>query len=144
MKLVLSIYRRLLRLEFWRWKHVNYQVLALFAMLLAWDTATQLLFKVGVTNHGVFPIHSLDAALDYLARIAVEPVIWLAVMMLVLAFLTWLAIISRIELSKAHPATSFSYVTVTIASGIFLHEDVSALKIAGILLIMLGVYLVAE
>lgn len=144
MKLVLSIYRRLLRLEFWRWKHINYQVLGLFAMLLAWDTATQLLFKVGVTNHGVFPIHSLDAALAYLADIAVEPVIWLAVLMLLLAFLTWLAIIARIELSKAHPATSFAYVTVTIASGIFLHEDVSVLKIAGIFLIMLGVYLVAE
>lgn len=144
MKVVLSIYRRLRRLEFWRWKHVNYHVLSLFAMLLAWDTATQILFKLGVTHHGVFPIHSLNAALSYLAAIATEPVIWLGGLALMLAFLTWLAVISRVELSKAHPATSFSYVTVTIASGVFLHEDVSALKIAGILLIMLGVYLVAE
>lgn len=144
MKVILSIYRRLLRLEFWRWKRFNYHVLGLFALLLVWDTATQLLFKLGVTQHGVFPIHSFDAAFTYMAAIAAEPIIWLGVLALVLAFLTWLAVIARVELSKAHPATSVSYVTVTIASGIFLHEDVSALKIAGILLIMLGIYLVAE
>lgn len=144
MRTALSIYRHLLRLEFWRWKRVNYYVLALFAVLLALDTAIQLLFKVGVTHQGVFPLHSLSAAAAYLARIANEPMIWLGAVGMVLAFLTWLAIIARIELSKAHPATAFSYVTVTLASGIFLHEDVSVLKIAGILLIMLGVYLVAE
>lgn len=144
MKVLLSVYRRLLRLEFWRWKHVNYPVIGLFAVLLGWDTATQILLKMGVTSHGVFPLHSARAALSYLAGLAAEPAVWLGVLMLVLAFITWLAIIARIDLSKAHPASSFSYVTVTLASGVFLHEDISLLKIAGILLIMLGVYLVAE
>ena len=144
MKVVLSIYRRLLKLEFWRWKRVNYPVIGLFAVLLAWDTATQILLKLGVAAHGVFPMHAPGAALAYLAALATEPAIWLGAVSLVLAFLTWLAIIARIDLSKAHPATSFSYVTVTLASGVFLHEQVSPLKIAGILLIMLGVFLVAE
>jgi drug/metabolite transporter (DMT)-like permease len=144
MKTWLSIYRHLLRLEFWRWKRLNYSVLTLFVALLALDTAIQLLFKVGVTHHGVFPLHSLPAAAQYLRAIANEPLIWLGAAGMVLAFLTWLTIIARIELSKAHPATSFSYVTVTLASGFFLHEEVSALKIVGILFIILGVYLVAE
>lgn len=144
MNVVLSIYRKLLRLEFWRWKRINYQVIGLFGLLLVWDTITQLFFKLGVSAHGVFPIHSPGAALSYLSVIALEPVVWLGLLTLVLAFLTWLAIIARVDLSKAHPATAFSYVTVTLASGIFLHEDISLLKMAGILLIMLGVYLVAE
>ncbi|HEY3326286.1 MAG TPA: EamA family transporter [Novimethylophilus sp.] len=141
---MLSIYRRLLKLEFWRWKHVNYPILGLFALVLAWDTATQILLKIGVSSHGQFPMHSMRAVWSYLAAIATEPFVWLGVLALILAFLTWLAIIARVELSKAHPATSFSYVTVTMASGIFLHESISLLKICGIFLIMLGVYLVAE
>ena len=108
MKVVLSIYRRLLKLEFWRWKRVNYPVIGLFAVLLAWDTATQILLKLGVAAHGVFPMHAPGAALTYLAALATEPAIWLGAVSLVLAFLTWLAIIARIDLSKAHPATSFS------------------------------------
>ncbi len=144
MNILLSVYRRLLRLEFWRWKHIDYPVLGLFAVLLLWDTAAQLLFKVGLTAHGVFPMHSLEAATSYLAMLAAEPAMWLGVVTLVLAFVTWLAIIARIDLSKAHPATSFSYVTVTLASGVLLHENVSLLQFAGIVLIMLGVYLVAE
>lgn len=144
MKVIVSIYRKLLRLQFWRWKHVNYPVLGLFAMILVWDTATQLFLKTGVSSHGEFPVNSISAGFSYLRAIAMEPAIWLGVFTLILAFITWLAIIARIDLSKAHPATSISYVTVTIASAIFLNETISLLKFCGIIVIILGVYLVAE
>lgn len=144
MKVMISIYRKLLRLQFWRWKHVNYPVLGLFAMILVWDTATQLFLKIGVSSHGEFPVNSISAALSYLRAIAMEPALWLGVVTLLLAFITWLSIIARIDLSKAHPATSVSYVTVTIASAVFLNETISLLKLSGILVIILGVYLVAE
>lgn len=144
MKVVLSVYRKLLRLEFWRWKHVNYPVLGLFAMILVWDTATQVLLKIGLSAHGEFPINSIGAAWSYLATIAMEPTIWLGMLALILAFLTWLSIIARIDLSKAHPATSMSYVTVTLASAVFLHETISMLKFFGIIVIIFGVYLVTE
>lgn len=123
---------------------VNFRILALFALILVWDTSAQLLLKIGLSSHGEFPLDRADAALNYLAAIALEPMVWLGAAALGLAFITWLAIIARVELSKAHPATSFSYVTVTIASAVFLHETVSVMKMAGILLIMLGVWLVAE
>ncbi len=144
MKIVISIYRKLLRLEFWRWKHVNYPVLGLFAIILVWDTAAQIFLKIGVSSHGKFPTHSINAMGAYLATIAAEPMIWLGALALILAFITWLAIIARIDLSKAHPATSFSYVTVTISSAIFLHEVISPLQISGIILIIFGIYLTSE
>lgn len=144
MTVMISFYRKLLRLEFWRWKHVNYQLIGLFALILVWDTATQLLLKVGLSSHGEFPVSSISAAWSYMHAIIREPKIWLGLLTLVLAFLTWLSIIARIDLSKAHPATSMSYVTVSIASAIFLHEAINSLKFIGIVVIIFGVYLVSE
>ena len=144
MKILTSVYRKLLRLEFWRWKHINYQVLGLFVLILIWDTVAQIFLKMGVSSHGKFPTHSINAMLSYLSSIAMEPIIWLGVLTLILAFITWLAIIAQIDLSKAHPATSFSYVTVAISSAIFLHEVISPLQISGIFLIIFGIYLASE
>lgn len=95
-------------------------------------------------QHGQLPLQPAAAAADYLLRLALEPYTWQAVAALLLAFVTWLAIIARIDLSQAHPATAGSYVTVTLASAYFLHEDISLVKLAGIALIMLGVYLIAD
>jgi drug/metabolite transporter (DMT)-like permease len=123
---------------------VDARIIGLFLMILVWDTGAQLLLKLGLAAHGEFPVHAWAPMAAYLASIAFEPLIWLALIFLVLAFLTWLAIIARVDLSKAHPATSFSYVTVSLGSAVFLHESLSAMKLAGILLIILGVFLVAE
>lgn len=120
------------------------RLLGLFVMILIWDTGAQLLLKIGLSAHGELPVHAWRPALGYFSALALEPLIWLALLFLVLAFLTWLAIIARVDLSKAHPATSFSYVTVGIASAVFLHESINAMKLAGILLIVVGVFLVAE
>ncbi|MFZ3088629.1 MAG: EamA family transporter [Methylotenera sp.] len=144
MKILTSIYRKLLKLEFWRWKHINYPVLGLFVIILIWDTAAQIFLKMGVSSHGKFPTRSINAMVSYLGAIAAEPMIWLGALALILAFITWLAIIARIDLSKAHPATSFSYVTVTISSAIFLHEVISSLQMSGIVLIIFGIYLASE
>lgn len=144
MKIGAVICRKLPGLAFWRGKQVDYPILGLFALILLWDTSAQIFLKLGLSSHGEFPLHGMEAVMAYVTAVATEPMIWLGAIALVLAFLTWLSIIARVELSKAHPATSFSYITVTIASFLFLHESVNFLKISGILLIMLGVYLVSE
>lgn len=130
--------------ELWRPGQLSYPLLGLFALILLWDTSAQIFLKLGLAAHGEFPLQGVEPAIAYLRAIVKEPLIWMGVLALVLAFLTWLAILARVELSKAHPATSCSYITVTIASCLFLHEPLGVLKLSGILLIMLGVYLVAE
>lgn len=127
-----------------RSRGISFHIIGLFVLILVWDTSAQLLLKLGLSSHGEFPLHHIDAAMNYLGAIVTEPMIWLSAVALVLAFLTWLAIIARVDLSKAHPATSFSYITVTVASAIFLQETVNVMKMGGILLIMLGVFLVSK
>ena len=57
--------------------------------------------------------------------------------------LLYLNALSRLPLSYAYPMIAISYVAVVLASWKFLGEDINALRIAGLAVIIVGVVLVA-
>lgn len=52
----------------------------------------------------------------------------------------WLFVLQKFPLSVAYPALSLTYLVIVILSFLFLKEPITSIKIAGILLIILGVY----
>jgi len=56
-----------------------------------------------------------------------------------LSLLLWFYVLSKMELSKAYPLVSLGYVFTLILGYFFLNEAVTLPKIAGIVLIMVGV-----
>lgn len=123
---------------------IHWDVVSLFALLLLCDTAAQLFLKKGVNNLGEFPIDNVYAALHYAANLGSNQMVLLGVSALLIAFFTWLAIISRVDLSKAHPITCLSFGTVTLCSTWLLHEPFNLRQAVGVALIMLGAYIVSE
>lgn len=70
---------------------------------------------------------------------------WVTIGMLLYggSFALWLAVLSKVELSKAYPMVSLGYL-LTFALGVVLfHEQVSVLKCCGLALVMTGVALLA-
>ena len=63
-----------------------------------------------------------------------------------ISMLTWLAALTKYELSLAYPLLSISYVLVYIGAILWprLHESVSVSKTIGILFILVGVFLVTR
>jgi len=57
---------------------------------------------------------------------------------------SWLVILSRVELSYAYPLISIGYILVMIVSKYMFNETVTALRIAGTLLICGGVFLITR
>jgi len=127
-----------------KYNAIHWDVIAMFALLLLCDTAAQLFFKTAVTGLGEFPTDNLHAALLYAASLAANQMVLFGVVALVIAFFTWLAIIARVDLSKAHPATCLSFGTVTLCSTWLLHEPFTLKQALGVLLIMLGAYISSE
>ena len=84
----------------------------------------------------------LDTPLDYIAALF-QPWVSLGVLLLILWLLSRMALLSWADLSYVLPVTSVGYVLVALAGKIFLHEQVSAKRWAGIVLIMAGVALVS-
>ena len=63
-----------------------------------------------------------------------------------ISMLSWLAALTKYELSLAYPLLSLSYVLVYIGAVLWprLHESVSVSKTVGILLVLAGVFLVTR
>ena len=58
----------------------------------------------------------------------------------VTSMILWVKVISGMELSKAYPSISFSYIIVFIVSVLFFKEAVTFSKVFGFVLILAGVF----
>ena len=98
----------------------------------------QIVIKWQVTNAGAFPEATADK-LWFLAKLLVNPWIASGLAAALLAAISCMAAMTKLDLSHAYPFTSLSFVLVLIASGLLLNEPVTWPKIAGIALICAGI-----
>ena len=116
----------------------NLEIFFLFLLFILCDTATQIFLKKGATNLGEIPLDQLSHVLLYAINILTNVNIMTGVCFVLIAFFSWLAILSKVDLSKAQLINSLVYVTVPLASIFFLGETIHMTQMFGILLISLG------
>ncbi len=73
-----------------------------------------------------------------------NPWVALGVGLLIVWLLSQMTLLSWADLSYVLPVTSVGYVLAALSGRFFLHEDISSLRWAGILLIMIGVMIVGR
>jgi drug/metabolite transporter (DMT)-like permease len=116
----------------------NLEIFFLFLLFILCDTATQIFLKKGATNLGEISLDQLSHVLLYVINILTNVNIMTGVCFVLIAFFSWLAILSKVDLSKAQLINSLVYVTVPLASIFFLGETIHMTQMFGILLISLG------
>jgi drug/metabolite transporter (DMT)-like permease len=116
----------------------NLEVFFLFVLFILCDTATQIFLKKGATNVGEIPLDEVSHIFLYVLSILTNVNIVIGVMFVLIAFFSWLAILSKVDLSKAQLMNSLVYVTVPLASVFFLGETIVTEQLMGIILISLG------
>jgi drug/metabolite transporter (DMT)-like permease len=109
------------------------------ALAIILDTATQLSWKVLALEipTGERPAELAGAVLSH-------PLFYLLVALIVAQLVNWLKVLNYADLSFAKPLTSLSKVSVCILSAVYLHEHVGPYKIAGIAIVLLGVWCVCQ
>jgi len=108
---------------------------ASFALVLAGvllNAAAQLLLKAG-TN-----------AMPLGLRLALEPHILGGLACYAVSVVVWVIALSRVPVSIAYPMLSIGYVVNAIAAWQLLGESLSPLRLSGIGVIIVGVFLVAR
>lgn len=98
----------------------------------------QLVIKWQVLAAGAFPEAPGEKML-FLARLLVNPWIVSALAAALLAAISWMAALTKLDLSHAYPLMSLSFALVALASALVFHEPLTGPKIAGVVLICLGV-----
>ncbi|WML35068.1 EamA family transporter [Clostridium sp. OS1-26] len=61
-----------------------------------------------------------------------------------LSFLLWIKVLSKVELSYAYPMVSIGYILIMFFSYFIFKENISLIRISGVIFIIIGVVLVAR
>lgn len=120
---------------------INHKSLFDFVYIFAVIVLTvcgQLILKWQVVKAGPFPQSFPERAL-FLLRLVLNPWIIGGLFAGFLAFLCWMAAMTKFELSYAYPFMSLAFVLVLLSSALLFHETLTMPKIIGVLLIMAGI-----
>jgi multidrug transporter EmrE-like cation transporter len=117
-----------------------------FALIFAGvllNAGAQLALKASVSDVGV--IHpGLPGSGEVALKLLAEPWLWVGLVSYVVSLLVWIAALSRVEVSIAYPMLSIGYVVNAIAAWMLFGEALSAAKLGGIGVIIVGVYILAR
>jgi drug/metabolite transporter (DMT)-like permease len=103
----------------------------------------ELLLKNGMNRHGELNV-SLDTLVPTAVKLFTNPFLLGGFVFVFSGALFWLAVLSRWPLSLAYPLLSISYILGIGASVLLLKEKVSWVQLLGVLVIIVGVYLVSR
>ncbi|HEX5464764.1 MAG TPA: SMR family transporter [Burkholderiales bacterium] len=107
------------------------------------NAVAQLLLKAGTNVLGVIRFDSGNiATLGF--RIATEPHIIGGLCCYVVSVVVWIMALSRVQVSIAYPMLSIGYVVNALAAWYLFGESVTLTRLAGIGIIILGVFIVAR
>ena len=117
-----------------------------FSLVLAGvllNAAAQLLLKAGTNAVGPFEFAATNA-LPVGMKLAFEPHILGGIACYVVSVVVWILALSRVEVSIAYPMLSIGYVVNAVAAYYLFGEAVSPMRLVGIGVIVLGVFIVAR
>jgi len=120
---------------------LNYFALIFFGVLL--NAVAQLLLKTGMNRIGHFDF-VWENVVPIGWQVMTSLPIFIGMVCYVLSVVVWLLVLSRIEVSVAYPMVSIGYVMASIAAWQLFGEALTPQRVLGILIIIVGVWLVSK
>ena len=117
--------------------------LALLLVAIVLGTCGQLLLKAGTNAVGAFAF-TLDNALPVGQKLAFDPRILGGVGCYAISLAIWIMALSRVEVSVAYPMLSIGFALNAVLAWWLLGESVTPVRMLGIGVIIVGVWLVAR
>jgi drug/metabolite transporter (DMT)-like permease len=115
----------------------------LLLVAIGFTVCGEFLLKAGMNQLGELDL-ALDTIMPSLVRVFTTPIIVAGFGLIFAGSIFWLAVISRIPLSIAHPMLSLSYVATIAGAWMFLGESVTLQRIVGVAVICTGVVIVSR
>lgn len=115
--------------------------LIVFEVLL--NTLAQLSLKVGMERIGGFSF-SWNNFAPIGWQVLTSPWIMSGLFIYVISMIVWLMVLSRAEVSLVYPLTSLGYILTVLIAYLFLGEHISIMRICGVMIITLGVFVLAR
>ena len=107
------------------------------------NATAQLLLKAGTNAVGRFEFAAANLV-PVASRVALEPHILAGCFCYGVSLIVWIMGLSRVEVSVAYPLLSLGYVIGALGAWAWFGEELNPARIAGIAVIILGVFLIAR
>ena len=114
-------------------------ILILLSVLL--NCAAQLLIRKGMLVEGEVGMQNM---LSHVGSMITNLWLWAAMLCYALSILLWMSVLSKVEVSYAYPFLSVGYVVSAVAGYALFNENLSPVRIAGIIVICVGVILISR
>lgn len=118
--------------------------LILVAFCIVFSAVGQILMKTGMNQIG--EIGSIQQLLDFRLLFSIFTNLYIigGVLCFVIQLLIWLAAMSTLNISFMYPLASLVYVLTAVIAIVFLHEEISVMRWAGIFIIVGGCFMVGQ
>lgn len=108
------------------------------------NVTANIFLKNGVNKIGGISFSQSHLVSDFL-KVVFNPFIIGGLALYGFSFVIWLRVLTISDLSKSYPIfVTFVFILTTIGSVIFLKESVSLMRVAGIAILIAGVFIVAR
>lgn len=124
--------------------HLTLKIILLLVFTDMLETFTQFCFKKAALTGTEILVPSLPQAITFVQAMLSSGFLWMGALSVMLIFVIWSTILSRIDLSVAVPIASFSYILVPLVSIFYFHERIDILRWLGIISILTGVIMVTK
>ena len=113
----------------------------LILLAVALGATGQIVMKMGMQIYGKV---SATSVWGQLIPILKTPQVAIGFICYAVSAVLWIAVVSNVDLSLAYPMVSAAYVIVFVASWLLLGEQISALRLVGLLIIVAGVVVISR
>jgi multidrug transporter EmrE-like cation transporter len=122
---------------------MNPLVIGLILMAVLMSAGGQVLLKVAMSNPAMQTATGHGGAVMVVALLT-SPWLIGGILVYGLSVLVWLAVLAKVDVSFAYPFVALGMVVTTLAGRFILGEDLPAMRLVGLAVIVLGVLIVAS
>lgn len=115
-------------------------VLIIISVLL--NCSAQILMRKGMLING--EVNDMQRLLLSIPGMLTNIFLWGAMLCYAISIVTWMVVLSKVEVSYAYPFLSIGYVLSAVAGYLWFAESISLTRIFGIIVICIGVILISR
>ncbi len=124
---------------------MSFRLISLILFSVSLSAVAQLMLKVGVERADVTgKVAETVPVFSKLLSMLVSPFVLLGLATYALGTIVWLFVLAKSPLSVAYPFVGAGFILTALLGAMVLNENLSALRICGIIMIAIGCALVAR
>lgn len=104
----------------------------------------QVVLKAGMSRRAIQDALASPVGFKWFARLALEPLVVLGLLIYFLAALVWLLVLSKTDVGLAYPFVALGFVLTALMGRFFFGESLTPVQVGGIVVICAGVLMLAR